>query len=437
MDPVPGRIQDDGVRLLLDGVQDLEDVPGDELAVGQAVPGRVDLRRLHGLLHDLDADDFLRCGGHELGDGPGPAVKIVDDALPAALRLLILQQIAAGGLIEDLRAVAVGLEEGKGRHLKLQAQQLLREMVGPVQDLRPLIGDDVRQGIIVCVQNAGVPTLQAALFLQVQKRLAESGQVRCHLCRRDQVHQDLAGEGRLADQEMAQISRVAEPVVKGKEAIASLGAPLFCAGLAAGLRGQGRKSCLPEILQRCPQDQGKIRIGDPAAVDGHDVVEAAPAVHAQGQGAVLVFVPEGEFHLVAVGVFLRTGQDPLKPSGDIQFLCRQAGQLRGLLHGRLQKPADLAAFELQLLLEGEIEIHAAAAAAEVGAGGGSLPGCLFQDLHQGPLRFSAALFGHAQTDPLPRQDIFDDADALRCLHDSLARVIDPGYITFQYVVFFH
>ena len=118
--------------------------------------------------------------------------------------------------------------------------------------------------------------------------------------------------------------------------------------------------------------------------------------------------------------------------------CRcQDDALCCLGHGCLQKTPDLTALELQFLLEREIEIHTAAAESEMGAGGSFLPSCLLQDLHQGPLRFSAALFGHAQTDPLPRQDIFDDADALRCLHDSLARVIDPGYITFQYVAFFH
>ena len=105
MDPVPGRVENNKIRLVREIADHFEHVPGDKLTVGKPVERRVLPRGLHGLLHDLHAHDL---GGHrrpDLGDGSGAAVEIEHHLV------LRLPHIAAGRLIEHLRPQRVGLEK--------------------------------------------------------------------------------------------------------------------------------------------------------------------------------------------------------------------------------------------------------------------------------------------------------------------------------------
>lgn len=115
-------------------------------------------------------------------------------------------------------------------------------------------------------------------------------------------------------------------------------------------------------------------------------------MHTEGKRSILEFVSEGIFHFVAVFVLLRTGLDPLKPSGYCKFIRRGSGKPRRLLHSALQKTFHLAALEFQLFLIREVQIHASPALSEMRAGGVPLSRCFFQDFLQHPLRLAAALF---------------------------------------------
>ena len=47
----------------------------------------------------------------------------------------------------------------------------------------------------------------------------------------------------------------------------------------------------------------------------HDIIKAAAAVHAKSQWTVLILIPEGELHLIAVAIGYRAGFDALKLVG--------------------------------------------------------------------------------------------------------------------------
>lgn len=61
MYPVPRGIQNDGIRLLLDGIKDFKNISCKEGTVGQSVSGGIDLCCLHCLFYDLYADYFPGC----------------------------------------------------------------------------------------------------------------------------------------------------------------------------------------------------------------------------------------------------------------------------------------------------------------------------------------------------------------------------------------
>ena len=168
------------------------------------------------------------------------------------------------------------------------------------------------------MQNSCKTAFQKPLFLQLYQFIYISREIRLQLGRRHKVHQDLTCKGGLAYQQMSEIACVTQSMVK-------------------------RELRLAEILQGGLQDQGKIGIRDPAAVDRDDIIKPAPLMHAQGKRTILVFIPEGILHLVAVFIFLRAGPDSLDPFGDGQLLCRNSAKLCCLVHCTLQKAHYLAA----------------------------------------------------------------------------------------------
>ena len=111
---VAGRVQDNEIRFLFDLIEDFQHISRDELTIADPVPLRVFTCCHYCFFHDLNAYDFLRYRRHKLGNRPRAAVKVIDNAfLHAGIR-----QESPCRLIEYFRAPAVGLEEGKRRHLK-------------------------------------------------------------------------------------------------------------------------------------------------------------------------------------------------------------------------------------------------------------------------------------------------------------------------------
>ena len=192
-----------------------------------------------------------------------------------------------------------------------------------------------------------------------------------------------------------------------------------------------------EEIKYISQDHREVRIRDHTSVDSDNIVEAASFMHTQRQRTVLIFISEGKFHLVAVSVFAGAGQDPFKPAGDLQILLRYAGEPGSLLHRSLKEPLHLSPFQSKLLFKREMQIHTAAAAAEMRTGSHALDGGFFDDLLQISLSFSPALFGHAKLNFLSRKDIFDNAESFGCLYDAFAWIIHPCHDPFQNLTFFH
>ena len=52
----------------------------------------------------------------------------------------------------------------------------------------------------------------------------------------------------------------------------------------------------------------------------HDIIKAAAAMHAKSKRPVLILIPEGELHLVAVAIGYRAGLDALKLVGITDFI---------------------------------------------------------------------------------------------------------------------
>ena len=96
---------------------------------------------------------------------------------------------------------------------------------------------------------------QPSAPLQLQKAVRPGSQIRACLGGGHQIHEDLAGAGRLAHEEMAEIALVAHAVIVGK----------------AALPGKGEGSL---------KNRAKILVHDLTFVYVHNVVEAPPPVHA-------------------------------------------------------------------------------------------------------------------------------------------------------------
>ncbi len=145
IDALAGRVEDDDVGPvggLGEAVELVKDVVTDELGVGDLVEGGGLDGLLDGLFVDFDADDPLGLLGHDLGDGAGAGVEVVDG---------LAGEVAGhvdGPLIEVFRAGDVGLEEGEGADLEGEAAHLLGDFLIAEEEV-DLLGDDgIGDGVV-------------------------------------------------------------------------------------------------------------------------------------------------------------------------------------------------------------------------------------------------------------------------------------------------
>ena len=83
-------------------------------------------------------------------DSSCSTVEVVDNALLHAG----FCEKGTCGLIENFCSAAVGLEEGKGSHLKGKPQQTFREIVLPIENLCAIVLDDICHCVVDSVQDA-------------------------------------------------------------------------------------------------------------------------------------------------------------------------------------------------------------------------------------------------------------------------------------------
>lgn len=117
----PGRIEDDDVRLFLELAHLGLDVPGDKLAVGQAVGRGVGLGCLDRFGNQLDADNFFSERREDLADGPDATVQVEEHGLLRCTGRSLPDGVAHRG-VEHLGAPGVGLEKGEGRDLEIDVE---------------------------------------------------------------------------------------------------------------------------------------------------------------------------------------------------------------------------------------------------------------------------------------------------------------------------
>ena len=162
MNPIPGRVQNNHIRLILDAVQHLQHITGDKFTVIQTVLSCISLCCLR---------------SHKLRNRAGAAVKVENHTA------LQRSHILSGCFVQYLRAVRVCLEKGKGGNFKFQSKQFFVKIILSIQDIRSVALHHIRFGIIDNMQNPRVPSLQPALFLQFQQCIQKSLQKLCFFCR--------------------------------------------------------------------------------------------------------------------------------------------------------------------------------------------------------------------------------------------------------------
>ena len=142
------------------------------------------------------------------------------------------------------------------------------------------------------------------------------------LCCRHQRHQNLSCFRRLPNQKMAQVSFMAQSVIKCH-------------------RNSLFLFFLKKIL-RSTQNAAIILIYNLTTGHGHNIVKAAALVHAKRKRPILHLISKRELHLVAVFIDRRTFLDFLPDTGC--FLLSQ---------NIFQKPVNLFLFYFRLLLIGK------------------------------------------------------------------------------------
>ena len=128
----PGRIEDDDVWLFLEPAHLGFDVPGDKLAVGQAVGRGVGLGCLDRFGNQLDADNFFSEGREDLADGPDATVQVEEHGLLRCAGRPLPDGVAHRG-VEHLGAPGVGLEKGEGCDLEIDVENPVVDDAIPVK----------------------------------------------------------------------------------------------------------------------------------------------------------------------------------------------------------------------------------------------------------------------------------------------------------------
>ena len=143
-----GSAADDQIRLLLQRIQYLQNVPCNEITVGKPVEGSVLSGRLHGFFYDLHSGHMLRHRRQDLGDGPSAAVKI-EHLLPAGIPYVL-----AHCIVKHLRPQGIGLEEGERGDLEFQSEEFFIEVVLSVEHFCLIALYNIRQGIIYDMEES-------------------------------------------------------------------------------------------------------------------------------------------------------------------------------------------------------------------------------------------------------------------------------------------
>ena len=326
MDAVSGRIQNDEIRprcLLQAAVllpelaallDHLQHISGNEVAVVDAVQPCIFPGCRHRLCHDFHAHCLTRHSAHQLCDGAGAGIEIIDHRLLAAPLHLLKAGILPHLAVQLLRTERIGLEEGEGCDAEAKSQQLLIEKAFPVQHLCAVVLDGIRQGIVSGMQYSRKMSLQLSRLRKLQQRfppaqkdlqLPARGQqsriadIILRKCRQrqsiqlrqlrggHQIHQNLSGFDGPAHQKMPKVAAVA-PFMK----------------IADAKPGK--------ILSGGRQNHPEIRMGELTVIGVQNVEEALLLMQSQGQRAVLFLITEGKFHFVPVAGGNGRGNNGLK-----------------------------------------------------------------------------------------------------------------------------
>ena len=128
-----GRVGDDdiGATILRDEVlvENILHVACEEESVVEKIQLRIHFRVFYCLGHILNAYHLLGLLGDEVGDGAGAGVEVEDEFLAREFGEV------ACYLVEFVCLLGVGLVEGLGTYLELQAFHLFHDMVGTEKDL--------------------------------------------------------------------------------------------------------------------------------------------------------------------------------------------------------------------------------------------------------------------------------------------------------------
>ena len=149
VNPLAGRVENDGVGLVRNFVENLQNIAGEKTAVVEMIQSGVFTGCLHGLLYDLHTNDLFRHRSDDLCDGSGTAVEVEDSLIPD------ISQKFSGGAVKDLRASGVCLEKGKRSDAEPETEKLLVEIVSSVEQIGAIVTDDIRDGVVYGMQNAG------------------------------------------------------------------------------------------------------------------------------------------------------------------------------------------------------------------------------------------------------------------------------------------
>ena len=142
-----GRIGDDDIRTTMFGDEivgkDILHVAGIEKGVGDAVDLGVDFCILDGLWDVFDANHLSGLARHEIGDGAGAGIEIVDNFSAFQPREL------AGDGVEVVGLLGVGLVETLGADLETEVLHQLEDMVGALEGEDVLVADSVVALLVV------------------------------------------------------------------------------------------------------------------------------------------------------------------------------------------------------------------------------------------------------------------------------------------------
>ena len=188
-----------------------------------------------------------------------------------------------------------------------------------------------------------------------------------------------------------------------------------------------RKLPFPEKFQNCFQNNGKISVRDPAAVNRYNIMKTSPFVHAEGQFSSLYLITKGIFHLIAV----TAGNGAWQNAVINQFLTV-------FFENRLHQIAYLFFLQLQLGFIGNALIQTSAAASKMSAYMfRTFQRRTFQYLKKPSFCLSVSCFFYGKADFLTGKRLLYRHISILHMAESFIRKINSLYNRFKYLAFFH